>query len=280
MHREDRQVNMHSERPALGLPRGQASESDIDASLRVEDSSGKAAGSFKRAYFITATDTDAGKTRITAGLARALRGSGVDVGVMKPVETGCKESDGALVPADAIALKKAASSVDPLDLINPYRFAPPLAPSIASRMAGTEISLSRIGECFQEIAGRHGVTLVEGAGGLLVPLTKDKTIADLILYLGIPAIIVAPSRLGAINHTALTVECAKKRGIDIKGIVLNNITPPSDDPSRKYNLDEIERIAGVCVIATMPFLEDEPAAKKNAPFPEEEGVFRTMIASL
>lgn len=280
MHREGRPVNMHGERPARGLPQGEASESDMDASLRVEDSSGKAAGSFKRAYFITATDTNAGKTRITAGLARALRGMGVDVGVMKPVETGCKESDGALVPADAVALKEAANSPDPLDLINPYRFAAPLAPSIASRMAGVEISLSRIGERFQEIAGRHGVTLVEGAGGLLVPLTDDKTIADLILYLGIPAIIVAPNHLGAVNHTALTVECARKRGIEVKGVVLNNASPASNDLSRDGNAQEIARVAGVRVIATVPFLDDGPAAKKYAPFPKEEGVFKTIISNL
>ncbi len=271
---------MHSEREAAEKPRGQASESDMDASLRVEDSRGKAAGSFNKAYFITATDTGAGKTRITAGLARALRGLGIDAGVMKPVETGCEESDGALIPADAVALKEAANSPDPLDLINPYRFAPPLAPSIASRMAGVEISLSRIGECFKEIAGRHDLTLVEGAGGLLVPLTADKTIADLILYLGIPAIIVAPNRLGAVNHTALTVECARKRGIEVKGVVLNNAAPASNDPSRDSNAQEIERAAGVRVIAAVPFMADGPASKKNAPFPEEEGVFRTIISNL
>ena len=233
-----------------------------------------------RAYFITATDTNAGKTRITTGLARALRGMGIDAGVMKPVETGCEVGDGALVPVDAIALKEAAGSVDPLDLINPYRFAPPLAPSIASRMAGMDISLSRIGECFQEIAGRHAVTLVEGVGGLLAPLTEKETIADLILYLGIPAIIVVPNRLGAINHTALTVESAKKRGICIKGVVLNNITPPSDDPARKYNLGEIERNTGVRVLAEPPFMEENSPLKQNAPFREEEGVFRTLISSL
>lgn len=233
----------------------------------------------KRAYFITATDTNAGKTRITAGLARALRCSGIDAGVMKPVETGCEERDGALIPADAVALKEAANSHDLLDLINPYRFAPPLAPSIASRMADAEISLSRIGECFQEIAGRHDLTLVEGAGGLLVPLTKDKTIADLILHLGIPAIIVAPNRLGAVNHAALTVECARKRGIEVTGVVLNNPAPASDDRSRGHNAREIERVAGARVIATVPFLGGGPP-KKNAPFHEEEGVFRSIIASL
>lgn len=233
-----------------------------------------------KAYFITATDTNAGKTRITAGLAGAFRGASIDAGVMKPVETGCEARGGELVPADAVVLKEAANSPDPLDLINPYRFAPPLAPSIASRMAGVEISLSRIGERFKEIAGRHDLILVEGAGGLLVPLTEDKTIADLILYLGIPAIIVAPNRLGAVNHTALTVECARKRGIEVKGVVLNNATPESNDPSRDSNAKEIERATGVRVIATMPFMEEEPAAKKYAPFPEEEGVFRTIISNL
>lgn len=234
----------------------------------------------KGAYFITATDTNAGKTRITAGLAKALRGAGIDAGVMKPVETGCKARDGALIPADAVALKGAANSPDPLDLINPYRFAPPLAPSIAARMAGAEISLSRIAECFQEIAGKHVVTLVEGAGGLLVPLTKDKTIADLILYLGIPAIIVAPSRLGAINHTAMTVECARKRGIEVTGVVLNNLAHEPDDLSRNHNAEEIERVAGVRVIATIPYLPVAPAVKTDAPFPKEEGVFSAIISNL
>lgn len=230
----------------------------------------------RRAYFITGTDTGVGKTSITAALARAFKEAGDNTGVMKPVETGCVLRDGSLVPQDAVRLKQAAGADDPLDLINPYRFSPPLAPYIASMMEGVEIDLELIAGRFAQLSQRHDIMFVEGAGGLLVPVTGNKTIADLALKLEIPVVIIANSRLGVINHTLLTAYCARDMGLEIKGIILNNTAPDTDDISRDLNLVEIERLTGLTVFGEIPFI----APKKEAPFTDEEGLFEAVRSNI
>ena len=203
----------------------------------------------KKAFFITGTDTNAGKTFFAASLALTLRKKGLKVGVMKPVETGCASKNGRLVPKDALLLKKAASSKDPLDLINPYRFAPPLSPGIAARLSGKKVEFRGIKKLFKEISSENDVTIVEGAGGLLTPLSGKKTVLDLIRYLGIPVILVAPSRLGCISQTLLAARYSKKAGIKIKGVVLSRVSKKSD-LSVKHNAKELENL-GVPIIGEM-----------------------------
>lgn len=211
----------------------------------------------KRGCFITGTDTGVGKTFVACALACALKRSGMDVGVMKPVETGCVERNGGLVPADALALKAAAASADPLDTINPYRFAEPLAPNVAARNTEREIDLTIIKERFEDLSSVHDLVLVEGAGGLLAPVTDSETTADLVVQLGLPLIIVAPSRLGCINHTLLTVRVAEQKGIPVLGIILNHPAPlDAADLSTQYNLDEIKRLSGVPVLGEVPYMEE------------------------
>ncbi len=215
-----------------------------------------------RAYFIAGTDTSAGKTFVCAGIASGLKKRGLSVGVMKPVETGCRLSGGRLVPEDALTLKGASSSILSLDEINPYRFRAPLAPSIASRIEGKRIFFSVIRNLFLRIRSRHDITLVEGAGGLLTPVTGRKTVLDLCRYLDIPLIIVASSRLGCINQTLLTVLAAKASNIRIKGIILNNAGENKGDMSRRYNLCEIKKLAKAPVLGEIPHIK---GAKKRAP---------------
>jgi len=204
-----------------------------------------------RAFFITGTDTNIGKTFVATLVARALKARGIDIGVMKPVETGCAVKDGALVPMDAVALKEAAGSGDPLDLINPYRFAPPLSPNVAARLSGVEIDLIKIETAFKTLSAVHEIIIVEGAGGLLVPLNDDQNMADLVVRLKARLLIIAPSRLGVINHTLMTCECARALGIDVAGVILNHPAPRPDDASVKYNRSEIERYAPV--LADIPY---------------------------
>ena len=204
-----------------------------------------------RAFFITGTDTNIGKTFVATLVARALKARGIDIGVMKPVETGCAVKDGALVPMDAVALKEAAESGDPLDLINPYRFSPPLSPNVAARLSGVEIDLIKIETAFKMLSAVHEIIIVEGAGGLLVPLNDDQNMADLVVRLKARLLIIAPSRLGVINHTLMTCECARALGIDVAGVILNHPAPRSDDASIKYNRSEIERYA--TVLAEVPY---------------------------
>ncbi|MEK7679249.1 MAG: dethiobiotin synthase, partial [Deltaproteobacteria bacterium] len=193
----------------------------------------------KKAYFITGTDTGVGKTFVTALIASALKSMGLNVGVMKPVETGCKRKNNRLVPKDAFMLKQAACSPAPLSLICPYAFNAPLSPHIASRLEGKRIDLRTIKKSFDKIQKQSDIVLVEGAGGIMTALTQKKTMADLAAYLGLPLIIVAPDRLGVINHTLLSIEAVRIRGLRIEGIVLNR-PDVRKGLSQKYNKESIE----------------------------------------
>lgn len=207
----------------------------------------------KPAFFITGTDTNVGKTEAACVLAKSLVAAGHKTGVMKPVETGCLLKDGRIIPADALRLKAASNTEADLDLVNPYRFTAPVAPDLAARLFGTTIDLHRIRDIFTGLRAAHDVMLVEGAGGLLAPCAEGKSMADLALLLGLPLIIVSANRLGTINHTLLTVNCARQMGLAVKGIVLNNPASPENDPSAGHNRSDIERLSGVPVMFEIPF---------------------------
>lgn len=213
-----------------------------------------------KGFFITGTDTGVGKTFVTAGIVSTLREKGVNVGVMKPVETGCPEKDGKLEPQDALYLKNAAGVSDELDLISPYRFKAPLAPTVASRVEGKIIELNKIKECYYKLASRHSIMFVEGAGGLLAPINENETVADLIKLLNLPLIIIAASRLGVINHTLLTVRYAQSVGIEVKGIILN-YPALSIEETLSANQAEIKRLANIPVLGELPFCDMDRAPK-------------------
>src|SRR5687767_13985549 len=147
------------------------------------------------AIFITGTDTGVGKTFFACKLAAVLGDLDYRVGVMKPVETGCAEQEGKTFPADAILLKEASGCKFPLDKICPYQLREPLAPSIAADRQGIAINVDRLIDIFDEISASHDVTLVEGAGGLMVPLLPSYTYADFARVLRLPAIVIAANRL-------------------------------------------------------------------------------------
>ncbi|MFQ5464703.1 MAG: dethiobiotin synthase [Thermodesulfobacteriota bacterium] len=239
-----------------------------------------------KAFFITGTDTGVGKTFVAGAAARALRSRGLDVGVMKPVETGCAVADVGLAPADATGLIKASGSTDPVEAVCPYRFAPALSPHLAARLEGVEIDPDLIKRTLDRLAAAHDVTLVEGAGGLMAPLAPGLTTADLVRALGVQLVIVAADRLGVINHTLLTVECARGRGIEVAGIVLNSPFPPGPpgpvDESPAHNLAELRDLTGLPVFA-LPYVPPPEGhgkgAQKDAPL-EEGGVAEAVEAVL
>ena len=175
----------------------------------------------ERSIFIAGTDTGVGKTTVAGLLALALKGHGINVGVMKP----CSAGDPPDHLNDARQLMKMAGVDDPLDLVNPYHFSEPLAPGVAAERAGRTISFDHIKACSLELARRHDVMIVEGAGGLLVPLSGQKTVADLIGFLKLPVLLVGRSGLGTINHTLLSLEALKLRGIEIAGYLLSQTAP-------------------------------------------------------
>ena len=179
-----------------------------------------------RGVLITGTDTGVGKTYVALLFMKLLLRKGVFVGVMKPVETGCEKTGDHLVPEDAEKLRVGSQVSDPLDLINPYRFEAPLAPSEAARQEGVQIDLARLRQNFDILRLRHSLLLVEGAGGLLVPLLGGYTFADLARDWRLSLLLVVGSRLGAINQTLLTLEVARRRGLRILGVILNHPAPP------------------------------------------------------
>jgi dethiobiotin synthetase len=193
--------------------------------------------------FITATDTGVGKTYFTCLLAKQLRDNGYDVGVMKPISCG-PDSDN-----DAILIKNKLKLKDPLELINPVRLKYPLSPYAAAQKSQTKINLKKIFLAYKELSKKHDYLLVEGVGGVLVPIHEDYYVADLIKDLKVPAIIVARAGLGTINHTLLTIEALKKRKVSILGVVLNQYM--SKDLSRQDNGEIISKLTGVKVFGSI-----------------------------
>lgn len=184
----------------------------------------------KHAYFVTGTDTNAGKTYVSTLLIRHFVAKGLRVVGMKPIASGCHLSvDGAwqgqYVNDDALDLAAASNVKAPLDLVNPYRFLPAIAPHIAADQAGVAIDLEKVRFCYDALANEAEVVLVEGAGGFLVPLSADKTMADLVSVLKLPMILVVGMRLGCINHALLTVEAIRARGLTLAGWVANQVDP-------------------------------------------------------
>jgi dethiobiotin synthetase len=208
-----------------------------------------------RGLFVTATDTGVGKTEVACGLVRGWRARGLDVGAMKPAQSGVTAGE----PSDADLLREAADGGDPMELVCPYSFADPLAPAVAARVAGVELSFERVLEAARALAARHAALVVEGAGGLLVPLTERETYADLAVALGLPVLVVARAGLGTVNHTALTLEALRARGLAVAGVILNRATA-ARDPSEPHNVREIERVARTRVLASLPH-EPEPSAR-------------------
>ena len=204
-----------------------------------------------RGLFVTATDTGVGKTEVACALLANARAAGLDAVGMKPAQSGHEPG----VPSDAERLRAAAGGVEPLEEICPYSFAAPLAPAVAARVEGRQVSLDRVLAAARALSARHAAVVVEGAGGLLVPLTERESYADLAVALGLPVVVVARAGLGTVNHVALTVEALRRRGLTLLGIVLNR-TGPVDDPSVPFNAAEIARLTECEPIATLPYSAD------------------------
>jgi dethiobiotin synthetase len=206
-----------------------------------------------QAFFVTGTDTGVGKTTVSCAVASALAARGLRVGVSKPAETGCAaDADGSLVPADAVRLKFFAGCAEPLDVVCPERYAEPLAPSIAARRAGREVDWTMLQSSVRGVAERHDVTLVEGAGGLLVPLAGTRSFADMAAELRLPVVVVVGNRLGALNHALLTLRQARALGLSVIGYVVNTLSAESD-AATQTNVDTLADLVGPA-LGVLPWL--------------------------
>ncbi len=208
-----------------------------------------------KGIFITGTDTGIGKTLIACGLAAFLRSLDYSVGVLKPVETGCEEREGKLFPQDAFYLKQASGCDEPLETICRYRMREPLAPASAAIREGIRIDISLLTETYDKISRVHDITLVEGAGGLLVPLLPSYTFADLAKTLKLPLLVVAPNRLGALNHLLLTLEHASSHGLSVLGYIFNRLEKTSS-PAAETNPETLRFLTAVSYLGEIPYIED------------------------
>jgi dethiobiotin synthetase len=199
--------------------------------------------SLLKSILITGTDTSVGKTIVASGIAAAFDARGLGVGVLKPAETGCQRSSLGLVATDARQLAFFSRCRAGDDTICPYRFEEALAPQVAAERAGRTIDITQIVSAHEHLAATHDVVLIEGAGGLLVPLRDCFTYANLCHRLSARLLIVVGNRLGAINHAALTVHHARQLGLPSAGYVVNALLP-EDDLASETNVDFLARLLG------------------------------------
>ncbi|GIW42595.1 MAG: ATP-dependent dethiobiotin synthetase BioD [Candidatus Binatia bacterium] len=217
------------------------------------------------AFFVTGTDTGVGKTFLGCALLALLEARGRKCAPLKVAETGCRTSPAGLFPSDAALLRYFSRCTAALETVCPYRFEEPLAPWVAARRRGGDVELPRIRQAFETLAAEAEFVLVEGAGGFLVPLGTGSTMADLCRHWRLPVLLVVGSKLGALNHTLLTVEAIERRGLPFLGYVVN-FPEPGRDLAAETNVGVLRELLGspLGVLPRAPFpLEDREEIREK-----------------
>jgi len=218
-------------------------------------------------YFVTGTDTGVGKTEVASALLSLLADAGLAPGALKPYESGCADVER---PADALALRAAARSEDALGYISLHRFRAALAPGMAAERLGLNPSWTETLKAFRAFQGR--ALVVEGAGGLLVPLDKRHQVIDLVAATRLPVVLVARAGLGTLNHTGLSLLALRERRIPVRAVVLVQSSPTRDGSARE-NARWLKRRDGVEVLGPVPFVPD--AEERRAAFRKQ---LRALLA--
>ena len=212
-----------------------------------------------KGLFITGVDTEIGKTTVASAIAGLLADKGYTVGVLKPAQSGAESINGELVSQDARIIAKMAGVDGPDHLLAPYLFEKPVSPYHAAKEEGVAIDLEVIVDCFNKLAEKNDIVIVEGAGGILAPLTKTAVMGDIASRLQIPALVVAHPFLGSINHTLMTVLVTESFGVDVVGVIFNQ---HKNEKYPKPDFDLITEKSGVAVLGFLPFAEDISDVKK------------------
>jgi len=178
-----------------------------------------------RAIFVSGTDTGIGKTRATLALLEAFKSRGLTVAGMKPIASGCEERKSVLTNQDALAIQSCSSGQIEYADINPYAFAPPIAPHIAAARAGITVDPLAIQDSFHKLAKTYDRIVMEGVGGWRVPLSMDYSTVDLVNSLHLPVVLVVALRLGCINHALLSFECMQNDAVTVAGWIANRLDP-------------------------------------------------------
>lgn len=222
-----------------------------------------------KGFFITGTDTGVGKTILAGAVIKALNFLGYGAGAMKPIESGCGREGDVLIPYDGFFLKQMAHMDDPITHITPCCLESPLAPLAAAEIDMTDINIAGLKKAFHRLSKKYETVVVEGIGGLMVPIKKDYFLLRLAWEFGLPLIVVAKPGLGTINHIMLTVNYALREGVKVAGIIINYSQPPENSLAEKTNPRLLNQISPVPVLGTFPYLKNidtdviEKAALKN-----------------
>ena len=201
-------------------------------------------------FFVTGTDTDVGKTCVSAALAKHFRDNDVDMGVMKPFASGYKATPDS-VSADVEILMKYSGVNDSIDLVNPYYFEIPTSPYDASKQLNLEIDISKVIESYNQLSSIHDIVIVEGIGGIMTPISRNYFVSDLISDLQLSSFIVTGSKIGAVNHFMLTYEHARQKNLNLKGFFINqNVSDGYELSNLKH---QIFGLTGKKVFGAIPF---------------------------
>ncbi len=208
-----------------------------------------------RGVFITGTGTGVGKTAVAAGLAWALRKRGIDIGVMKPFATANKIFSKKYRSRDTAVLARAAGTTEPDHELNPFFYQLAASPLMASRSRNEPpVDIAKAVQSLNSLAGKHDFTIVEGIGGIMVPLTESEYVIDFAKSVSLPVVIVSQPMLGTLNHTLLTVMACQKFGLDVRGIIINKM-PKKPSIIEQKTPKVIEELSGVPVLGILPFLK-------------------------
>ena len=202
--------------------------------------------------FITGTDTDVGKTCVTAGIVNYLSKMNVDVGVMKPFASGYKANEDS-ISEDVEILTKYSGVTDPVDLINPYFFEIPTSPYEACMKLNREIDISKVVDAYNQLISNHDVVIVEGIGGIMTPISQNYFVSDLISELKLNSIIVTGSKIGAVNHLMLTYEHSQQKNLNFNGFLINQNVPDGYELSSLRQ--QVSRLTGEKVFGAIPYHE-------------------------
>ncbi len=206
--------------------------------------------------FVVGTDTEVGKTLVSAGLVLALRARGKDAGYVKAVSSDGLKEDGRLVSPDARLVRELAGLDDPWPVLNPVCLPHPLSPLAAARREGETLSWERVLASLEPALAAHAFQVWEGVGGVLAPLCEGRTALDLTAWLGLPVLVVARAGLGTINHTLLTIQALRERGLAVLGFCFSGPPPAGPGPREiQENADLIMEFSGAAFLGRMPWLE-------------------------
>ncbi len=206
--------------------------------------------------FITGTDTGVGKTVVTAAILAYFQHQGKKAGFMKPIETGVDNECSSPANSDALFLMETGGIEDPLAEVCPIRLKPAASPFQAAMIENRSIQPETILSAYEKLSGQYDWMLVEGIGGVQVPITRDYRMVELMRDLGLPAVVVVRYQLGTLNHTLLTLDTLKQKGIPVKGVIFNRTGPQAPDAIEQDQPRLIEELSGTQVLGEFPYIDN------------------------